>query len=159
MSNFEDMFLESIPYKCDACSGRMIYKGGGSYECMDCGKTALDAFGKVKTFLDEYGTQPMLVVAEETGVPVEVLDKMLKDGRLQLPPGSKVYLRCEKCGCAIRSGRYCSHCELETFREIEHLMKEDRKKELLEKKESQEKKGTVIKRSGAKMRYADKDHL
>ena len=70
MSRFDDMFLESIPTKCDACGGRMIFKGGGSYECMECGKIALDAFGKVKVFLEECGgAQPMLVIAEATGVP------------------------------------------------------------------------------------------
>lgn len=155
MSSFEDIFLESVPYQCDACGGRMLYKGGGSYECMECGQRALDAFGKVKEFLDKHGgTQPMLVIAQETGVPVEVLNKMLKDGRLQIPPGCKVYLRCEKCGCAIRSGRFCSRCELDTLQEIKTLMVEEKKQRVRE-----DIKGTVVKRTGAKMRFADKDHL
>lgn len=155
MSYFEDMFLESVPYQCEECAGRMMYKGGGSYECMECGHTALDAFGKVKQFLDQNGgTQPMLVIAEKTGVPVEVLNKMLKDGRLQIPPGCEVYLRCEKCGCAIRSGRFCTRCELETLQEIKELMLEEKRQRAKE-----EMKGTVIQRTGAKMRFADKEHL
>ena len=154
MNNFEDLFLDSVPYECDECGGGMLYKGGGSYECMECGHTQLDAFGKVKEYLDKNGgTQPMLVIAEKTGVPIAVLNKLLKDGRLQIPPGSKVYLRCEKCGCAIRSGRYCSKCELETLHEIKKLM-EDEKRDA-----ARDKKGTVIKRTGAKMRFADKEHL
>ncbi len=155
MSSFEEMFLEGVPYQCDACGGRMLYKGGGSYECMECGETALDDFGKVKEFLDQNGgTQPMTVIAENTGVSIAVLNQLLKDGRLQIPPGCKVYLRCEKCGCVIRSGRYCTKCELDMLREIKQLMVEEKRQRAKE-----EIKGTVVRRTGAKMRFADKDHL
>lgn len=152
MSRFEDVFLESVPYKCEECGGGMMYKGGGSYECVECGKIALDAFGKVKEFLEKNGgAQPMLVIAEETGVPAELLNKMLKDGRLQIPPGCKIFLRCEKCGCAIRSGRFCTRCELDTFHGIQRLMEEEKN----ERKNS-EKRGTVVNKKGAQMRFADK---
>lgn len=154
MSKFDDMFLESIPTKCNDCGGRMIFKGGGSYECMECGAKALDAFGKVKSFLEECGgAQPMPIIAEATGVPITMLNRMLKEGRLQIPPGSKVYLRCERCGCAIRSGRFCSQCEVEVFKGIQNLMEDD-------KRTKQNIKGTsVAKKIQGRMRFADKDHI
>ena len=127
MGNFEHEFMMSRPYECEECGGkRMIFKGGGSYECANCGHIMLDAFGKVKEFLDENGgTQPMLVISEATGVSVSILEKLLKDGRLQFPPDSKVFLKCEKCGCAIRSGRFCPSCSIAAFQGINEKLSKD----------------------------------
>ena len=125
MTDFNEYFMENRPYQCEACGGKMLYKGGGEYECRDCGGAAWDDFGKVKAFLEEYGTQPALVISEATGVPMEVLRELLREGRLQLPADSKIFLSCEKCGCAIRSGRYCSECAMQTFRGIKGLLEED----------------------------------
>lgn len=107
---FEKEFLERKPNRCSKCKGRLKYIGGGYYECYDCGNKETDDFGKVKDFIDEFGPRPAVIIYEHTGVPVDIINGMLKQGRLEIPEGSKVYIECESCGCSIRYGRYCPDC-------------------------------------------------
>ena len=96
--------------RCELCHNRMQYVGGGKYRCISCGREMLDDFGKVKSFLDEYGPTPQAVVSQQTGVSIEKIDSCLKKGMVEISNGSRFYLNCEKCGCEIRYGRYCSEC-------------------------------------------------
>ena len=109
MKNVEKILLLNKPIRCE-CGGKLFHIGGGKYECQICNKIVLDDFGKVKQFLEENGPLPMIVISQGTGVSIEILEGLLKDGRLEIPENSKYFLGCEKCGCAIRSGRYCIDC-------------------------------------------------
>ena len=107
---FVKEFMERKPTRCSECKGRIKYIGGGHYECYDCGHQEVDDFGKVKDYIDENGASPAIVISENTGVPVDMINAMLKEGRLEIPEGSVVYIECEKCGCSIRYGRFCPDC-------------------------------------------------
>lgn len=108
--SFIKAFLERKPTRCSKCKGRIKYIGGGRYECFDCGNEEIDDFGKVKDYIDANGPAPAIFISEHTGVPVELIDGMLRQGRLEIPEGSPVYIKCEKCGCSIRYGRFCPDC-------------------------------------------------
>ena len=98
------------PIRCSACGGKMKYIGAGQYQCYNCENIELDDFGKVKAFLDENGPSPAVIVADCTGIPIDIVNEFLKEGRLEIPEGSSVYIKCESCGCAIRFGRFCPEC-------------------------------------------------
>ena len=85
----------------------------------------MDDFGKVKKYLEENGPTPTLVLAEATGVKVEIIEIFLRQGRLEIPEGSKYYLKCERCGCSIRFGRYCPSCTQELAGGIQRMLFED----------------------------------
>lgn len=106
----ERMIIQNRPVHCDECGGKMYYLSGGEYECRECGCREYDDFGKVRTFLGEHGPSPAPVIAAATGVKTEVIKHFLKKGRLEIPEGSKYFLQCERCGCAIRYGRFCPEC-------------------------------------------------
>lgn len=108
-NDVETMLLLSKPLLCK-CGGKFFHIGGGKYKCNTCEEIVLDDFGKVKEFLEENGPMPMMVISECTGVSVEVLEGLLKDGRVEIAENSKYFINCQKCGCAIRSGRYCIDC-------------------------------------------------
>jgi len=103
-------FSERRPIRCSKCKGRLRYVGGGRYECFDCGNEEIDDFGKVKEYVDANGPKPAIIIEENTGVPADIINGMLREGRLEIPEGSLVYINCEICGCAIRFGRYCPDC-------------------------------------------------
>jgi hypothetical protein len=103
-------FIERKPTRCSKCRGRIRYIGGGKYECFDCGNEEIDDFGKVKEYIDENGPTPAVIISEHTGVPVDLINGMLRQGRLEIPEGSAVYIKCETCGCSIRYGRFCPDC-------------------------------------------------
>ncbi|MBO7353261.1 MAG: hypothetical protein J6U61_03280 [Lachnospiraceae bacterium] len=83
------------------------YPGFGSKYCPDCRKIDEENRDKVKEYLREHGTANMVEISENTGVSKHDINQYLRDGMLEIPEGSPIYIKCEKCGCDIRSGRWC----------------------------------------------------
>lgn len=106
----ESIVLSSRPIVCSKCKGKLFYIGSGRYKCERCENEVMDDFGKVKAFLEENGPSAAVVIAESTGVRIDVIEFFLKKGRLEIIENSNFYLQCEKCGCSIRYGRYCPQC-------------------------------------------------
>lgn len=113
MYDMEKFIMERRPIFCKKCGGKLFYQNGGMYQCEDCGAEELDDFGKIKQFLEENGPAPETEIAEATEVPLEIIHLFLKHGRLEILEGSKFYIQCEKCGCALRFGRFCYSCTRE----------------------------------------------
>ena len=91
----------------------MRYKGAGTYVCEDCGEEVLDDYGKVRRFLEKRGPSNILEISAGTGLDRGVVNKLLKDGRLEVSQHSSVQLVCRRCGMGIRFGEYCSRCQSE----------------------------------------------
>lgn len=97
---------------CPSCGNNMKYMYGEMFQCPVCGRKELSDFGKVKEFLDANGPQPAVVISDATGVKLHVIDGYLKQGRVEIPDGSEIYIKCQKCGTEIRYGRFCPECML-----------------------------------------------
>ena len=110
MTEIEEVFLEHRPLFCEKCDGKMIYEGNGEYSCKECGEIQLDDFGKVRICLEEHPGMSSVELSRETGVELGIVGLFLKDGRMSIPDGSRMFIRCERCGCALRHGRYCIDC-------------------------------------------------
>lgn len=121
----ETVFLANRPVTCKKCNGKLFYIGSGKYKCDSCNEEYYDDFGKVKEFLEEHGPAPALLIAEQTGVSIDLIGLFLRKGRLEIIENSKFYIDCEKCGCAIRYGRYCPRCSREIFGGIMKMFHED----------------------------------
>ncbi|MBO5354140.1 MAG: hypothetical protein J6J42_09755 [Lachnospiraceae bacterium] len=121
----ENVFLANRPVACKICNGKLFYIGSGKYKCASCETEVYDDFGKVKEFLELNGPSPALLIAEKTGVSLDIIDLFLRKGRLEIIENSKYYITCEKCGCAIRYGRFCPHCARELLGGIQALFHED----------------------------------
>jgi len=121
----ENVFLANRPISCKKCNGKLFYIGSGKYKCDPCDTEYYDDFGKVKEYLEEHGPAPALKIAEQTGVKMDLIDLFLRKGRLEIIENSPFYISCEKCGCAIRYGRYCPHCARELLGGIQALFHED----------------------------------
>ena len=79
-------------------------------------------FKKVKEYLAEHGPTPSIVIAEETKVPIHVIDKLLRQGRIEIPESEEKLLPCEKCGKDIRYGRFCPECAASLGKEIKGML-------------------------------------
>ena len=123
--NLEKIILESSPVKCDDCDGKVYYRGCGEFECESCGRLQYDYFGKVKKYLEEHGPTPSGIISQKTGVPQDVIGRFLKKGRVEIPEGSNIYIKCEKCGCNIKYGRFCPKCALELASGVKKVLAED----------------------------------
>ena len=121
----EKLLRTNKPVFCEECGGKLSYRSAGTYVCEKCGHEELDDFGKIKLFLDENGPSPIHMIAKGTGVTRDIIELYLKKGRIEIPEGSKYYLKCEKCGCSIRYGRYCPDCARELSGGIASLLNEE----------------------------------
>ena len=63
-------------------------------------------------------------VEEATGVPQKTIQRLLREGRLEVAEGSRVYLYCDVCHKQIRSGRFCPECETKMHRSMEAKQRE-----------------------------------
>ncbi len=98
------------PVICEVCGGKLKVVGNGLYECESCHHQQLDDFGKIKKFLREKGPASLYDIYEGTGIEMEEIEHFLRDERLEIPEGSKFFLKCQKCGRPIRLGKYCPEC-------------------------------------------------
>lgn len=146
---FEKIFMESKPTICEKCGGKLYYDAMGRYRCGDCKNEVLDDFGKVKVFLDENGPTPIPIIAEKTGVREDLLSIFLRKGRLEIPEGSKIYIKCEKCGCSIRYGRFCPECTGQLAGEIKAVFNEEMGERPKKEPEGED--------GGARMRFMNRE--
>lgn len=113
-----------IPRVCQKCGGVMVFKGVGEYHCEDCGFVDYDDYGKVRMYIENHRGATAAEIEKEVGVAQRTVRRLLKDGRLEITEGSKVYLRCELCGKQIRSGQFCPDCEVKMHRNLEEKQRE-----------------------------------
>ena len=102
----------------------MVFKGVGEYHCEDCGLVDYDDYGKVRLYIEAHKGATAAEIEKEVGVPQRTVRRLLKDGRIEIAEGSKMYLRCELCGKQIRSGQFCPECEIKAHRNLEEKQRE-----------------------------------
>lgn len=101
----------ATPLKCEMCGHyKLNYNGVGEYQCEQCGYVMYDDYGIVRNYLEKNPGATQSEVSRATGVSGAMIRRMLRDDKIQIAPGSMVFLHCEKCGKEIRSGRLCNNC-------------------------------------------------
>lgn len=115
------------PTVCSECSGIMVYKGIGEYQCEDCKALAYDDYGKVRNYLESHKGANVAAISEDTGVSHKAIREMIKENRFEIIDNRGGYIRCEMCGESIKSGRLCSKCEILYHRQLEDEARAKRK--------------------------------
>ncbi len=95
---------------CKSCKAMFQYITGPEI-CPKCKSVEEEIFQKVKDYLREHPGESMNIVSEETGVAVSLIEKFLRQGRLEITPSSQITLTCEMCGRKILTGRFCTECK------------------------------------------------
>lgn len=94
---------------CKKC-GR-VFSSFGDKICPDCKREEDELFTKVKDYIYDHPHASIKEVAEETEVEEEIILRFMREGRIEVADDSLSTLTCEKCGVAIRTGRYCVDCQ------------------------------------------------
>lgn len=120
---------------CKGCKRLFQYITGPEL-CPKCKQTEEEYFQKVKAYLKKNPGATLMTVSKETGVSTVLIESFLRSGRLEVAPESPIHMGCERCGCQIRTGRYCTNCTNELTSELKEagkiLTKQSTKKEVLE---------------------------
>ena len=95
---------------CVRCKRMFTYLGYGHFYCPMCRKADEEDFQKVKNYIYDHGTAPALEVSDNTGISLERINQYLREGRLEIPENSPIFIKCEMCHIDIRSGRLCPEC-------------------------------------------------
>lgn len=107
------------PYICNNCGGNLIFKGVGEYHCEMCKAVEYDDYGKVRVYLEKHSGANISQIEAATGVSRKAIQQMVKEERFDVTQDSRIALYCERCHKKIKSGRFCSKCELEYNKELE----------------------------------------
>lgn len=95
---------------CVRCKRMFSYLGFGHYYCPSCKKLDDDDFLRVKNYIYENGVASATEVSDMTGVSLKAIEQYLREGRLEIPEDSPIFIKCEQCSVDIRSGRLCLEC-------------------------------------------------
>jgi flagellar operon protein (TIGR03826 family) len=117
--------------------------------CQDCMKLEQDEFKRVKEYLYDNPGATMTEIANALNISTRKLTRFLREGRIEISgEGSNLILGCENCGKAIKSGRFCSECEVELKKEIGSVLKQGVSVENTETKKA---------KSGSTMKYLNRN--
>lgn len=130
---------------CVRCGRMFTYLGFGHFYCPLCKDKDKEDFEKVRDYIYNHGVASAIEVAEATGVDLKTIEQYLREGRLEIPESSPIFIKCEKCGIDIRSGRLCPTCATTLSNAMKVQMNFDN-----------EQIGEVPKRLEGKMRYFTK---
>lgn len=93
--------------KCRLC--KKTFQSIGTQYCPECLKDLDEKYKPVRDFLYDHPNASIEEVSEGTEVPERIILYYLKEGRLSMTNASGL-LRCEQCGAAVSSGRFCERC-------------------------------------------------
>ena len=108
-----DKVVINTPVECDKCKGKIYYVEKGQYLCKACGHITLDDFSKIRNFLEEKSDVIAQMLAEKIGVNSQSVEYLIHKAVMDIPMENTEGAKCERCGCSISSGRFCSLCTRE----------------------------------------------
>ncbi len=104
--------------RCVRCGKYYINDGNILKMCRYCRIKDKEDFEKVRAYLYKNNIATAIEIEENTGVSVNQIDMYLKNGRLEIPKNSPIFIKCEECGAEIRYGRFCPACSARLSKEI-----------------------------------------
>lgn len=127
---------------CRNC-GRLFNYVVGVVVCPACRESLEAKFQEVKEYIWEHKGAGITEVSQACDVDAAQIRQWLREERLEVTEHSALFLNCEACGTAIRSGRYCDSCKNGLARDLHSVLREGR----------QQAKTTDDKSKNARMRY------
>ncbi len=94
---------------CAIC-GKLFEMNGFREVCPACLEKDIKDFDSIRDYLYVHPRAKVFEVSNNLDIPVPVIKRYLKEGRLEIIEKNNLFLKCEKCGKPICSGTQCSDC-------------------------------------------------
>lgn len=103
---------------CRRC-GKIFSYFSGPPICPVCKQLDETDFKRVKEYLYQNPGATLQQVSSELEISVDKIKRFLKEGRLEIVgEDANLFLECESCGKAIKTGRFCDECEKNLTRDL-----------------------------------------
>ncbi len=103
---------------CRKCRRMFEYMNIGYGLCPECTKLDNKIFQKVKDYLMDHNTATARQISMALDISEHTIYQYLRDGRIEIPENSPIFIKCENCHADIRYGRYCPECVVKMKKEL-----------------------------------------
>jgi len=93
---------------CPRC-GR-LYDNTFKDICQQCTHEEEQLYTKVRKYIKENKNCTIYEASDATEVPVTLITRFIKQGRISLKNNPNMMYPCETCGTPIAAGRFCNQC-------------------------------------------------
>lgn len=107
---------------CEKCG--KIFSSLSSRLCDECREEEDKILKRAKEELYRNPGLGMMELVQRLDIPVETLEKFVREGRLVLRSKERVALACEICGREISAGKRCPACEAKVRKMARELYRE-----------------------------------
>lgn len=105
---------------CSQCG--KLYVENSRHLCPDCMILEEEDEHKIVEYLRDVVDRASIdEIHEATGVPIKVINRMIKQGRIITNNMVTITYPCEGCGTPITEGQYCPNCRQERTRTLQDL--------------------------------------
>lgn len=94
---------------CPVC-GKIFEFNNFRSVCNECLSQDMSDFDRIRDFLYVHPRAKVFEVSNSLDIPVPVIKRYLREGRLEIIEKNQRFLTCEKCGSPICSGTLCDDC-------------------------------------------------
>ena len=94
---------------CSIC-GKLYESDNFRSVCNECINQHMSEFDRIRDFLYVHPRAKVFEVSNNLNIPVPVIKRYLREGRLEIIEKNNRFLSCEKCGKPICSGLQCDDC-------------------------------------------------
>lgn len=112
---------------CEKCG--KLFSSLSSRLCEECREWEERLLRKAKEELYRHPGLGMMELVRRLEIPVETLEKFIREGRLTLSSKDCLSLTCEMCGKEISGGKRCVACEAKVRKMARELYSEPRSRE------------------------------
>lgn len=104
--------------------------------CPSCMKELDEMYEKVYSYLRENRGSTIQQVSEATEVPMRIITKFIREGRISIIDSPNMSYPCESCGTPIREHHLCDACRNKLTKEWKWSMElEQRRREAAEQRQ------------------------
>ncbi|TBL72989.1 flagellar protein [Paenibacillus thalictri] len=99
--------------------------------CPHCIKEMELQYEKCLKYLREYRSCTLQELSEATDVPMQIITKFIREGRISIKHNPNMSIACEVCGGPIREGLMCESCRGRLLKDVSNMSEDEQRNKLL----------------------------